>query len=198
MEALTKPKAGSRRKVLKDETQADAPKTNALGADTLLTWVGVIEKEEAAVAAAKKRLNKARKLAINDGVEMKTLELVRRYAEQEPETVFSSIAKLKQYAEWMNVPLGKQLTIFDTKPSSILSSSEMSDRAYQAGRALGLTGKNPDEQAYPADNEHHQRHLEGWHDGQKVLLDRIGTIQIALDSDGKSDAPDAEAEKEAA
>lgn len=200
MEALSKPRTGSRRKVLKDETSSEAaPKTNGLGADTLLTWVGVLEKEEALVAAAKKRLNKARKLAINDGVEMKTLERVRMLADQDPEHVLSVLKREQQYAEWMGVPYGKQFDLLDHPTSSILSFSEREDRAFQAGRALGLTGKNPDEQAYPVDNEHHQRHLEGWHDGQKVLLDRIGTINMALDSEGTAEAADdTEAEKEAA
>lgn len=188
MDALTMPRAGSRRKTLKDETPKEIDTTAVAGANgpdanTLLVYLGKIEIEEAKVAAAKKRLAKVWKLAINDGIVRKDLALVRSFMDQDPDTVLQTISRLKSYAEWLDVPIGKQLSIFDVPTSSILKPDEQADKAYRAGFVLGITGKNPDSQAYPADHEWHQQHMEGWHAGQKMLLDRIGTIDMALDAD---------------
>lgn len=198
MDTLTKPEAGSRRKVLKDEAPKEVAGSNSVDADTVLVFLAKIQQEEAKVAAAKKRLSKAWKLALNAGIVRKDLELVRKFADQDPETVLATIARIKQYAQWLDVPIGSQLSLFDVPTSSILSNAEIGERAYRSGYLLGITGKNPDEDAYPMNHEHRTQHHEGWSAGQKVLLDRIQPINIALDSDGKGDDADDDAMDEAA
>lgn len=198
MDTLTKPKAGSRRKVLKDETPKEVAGSNAADAETVLLFVGQYKKQMDKVAAEKKIAGKIKKLAINSGIVWKDLELVLKYAELEPETVLDNWTRQKKYAEFLGLPIGKQLALFEVPTSSIMSSSERGVVAFNAGRALGIMGQNPDTQAFPVDNEHHQRHMEGWHDGQKVLLNRIGTIDIALNADGMSQDSEEEAMDEAA
>jgi ribosome modulation factor len=198
MDTLTKPKAGSRRKVLTDETPKEVAGSNSVDADTVLVFLAKIQQEEAKVAGAKKRLNKAWKLALNAGIVRKDLELVRKFADQDPETVLSTLARIKQYAQWLDVPIGSQLSLFDVPTSSILSNAELGERAYRSGYLLGITGKNPDEDAYPMNHEHRTQHHEGWSAGQKVLLARIQPINIALDSDGKGDDADDDEMDEAA
>lgn len=197
METLSKPKSGSRRKVHPDKTPKEAaPKggSNQVDADTVLVFLGQIQQQEAIVALQKKKLNKIWKLAINAGIVRKDLELVRKFADQDADTVLSTLQRIKQYAQWLDVPIGSQLGLFEIPSSSILSSDELGERAYRAGYVAGLTGKNPDADAYPAGNEHHQRHLEGWHAGQKILLDRIQPIEIALNSE--KPAEEAEEDRE--
>lgn len=192
MENLVKAKTGSRRKVHKDQSakpiQADAG-SNGLTADTVLVYLGRIEQEEALVAKAKKRLGRLWKLAINDGVVRKDLELVRKFQNEDPDTVLNTIKRIKTYAEWMDVPIGAQLSLLEGPTGSILKADEWADRAYRAGFVRGVQGLFEDKQAYPPDNEFHQKHLEGWHAGQKVWLDRIAKIDMALDSDKKDEDP---------
>ena len=204
METLQKPKTGSRRKVHQDQTPREVKPTNGVDADTFLVWLGTIESELALLEAAKKRYGKVWKLALNAGIERKSLEYVMKLADQDPEAVLRGMAKIKQYAEWMNVPIGGQLTLLELPTTAIPTTDERQERARKVGYTLGITGKNPDEQAYPVDNECHQAHMEGWHAGQKVLLDRIQPIEIAIESADKPDkqdepaAPAAEPEQEAA
>ena len=86
------------------------------------------------------------------------------------------------------MPVGSQLSLLDIPTSSILSSDELAERAFRAGYVLGITGLNPDEDAYPMAHEHRTRHHDGWSAGQKVLLDRIQPIDIALDGGGIASA----------
>jgi hypothetical protein len=188
METLSKPRSGTRRKILQNEAPKAVEGSNAVDADTVLLFLGKIQQEEAKVAAVKKRLNKVWKLALNAGIVRKDLELVRKFADQDPDTVLATIGRIRQYAQWLDVPIGSQLSLFEIPTSSILSSAELGERAYRAGYVLGITGKNPDDEAYPLGHEHRTRHHDGWSAGQKVLLDRIQPIDIALDADGAATA----------
>jgi hypothetical protein len=183
METLSKPRSGTRRKILQNEASKVVEGSNAVDADTVLLFLGKIQQEEARVATAKKRLNKVWKLALNAGIVRKDLELVRKFADQDPDSVLATISRIKHYAQWLDVPIGAQLSLFEVPSSSILSSAELGERAYRAGYVLGITGKNPDDEAYPLGHEHRTRHHDGWSAGQKVLLDRIQPIDIALDAD---------------
>jgi hypothetical protein len=199
MDTLTKARTGSRRKVLPDQTPTTSPPaSNGADAETVLVLVGRLLKQRKKVAAEKKVLAKIKKLGITQGIVWKDLEAVLKFSELEPETVLDQLTRQKQYADFLGLPIGKQLTLFEVPTSSIMSSSEQGDVAFKAGRALGLMGKDLDTQAYPVGHDHHQRHLEGWHDGQRVLLDRIVPIDIALKADGKSEDFEDEAMDEAA
>ena len=195
MEQLSKPRPASRRRILPDEVAPAA--SNAPDADTVLVFLGRIRQEEARVAVAKKRLGKLWKLALNAGIVRKDLDLVRKFADQDPDAVLATIGRIRQYAQWLDVPVGSQLSLLNIPASSILSSAELGERAFRAGYVLGITGLNPDEDAYPMGHEHRTRHHDGWSAGQKVLLDRIQPIDIALDADGAAAAEDGEMEEAA-
>lgn len=196
METLSKPKAGSRRKVLQDKTPKEVKPSNGVDAETLLVYLGQIQQEEVKVKLAKQRLNKVWKLAINAGIVRKDLELVLKFADMDPDTVLSTISRIKSYAQWLEVPIGSQLSLFEIPNSTILSQDELAQRAYRAGYVLGVQGKNPDDEAYPPLTDLGQKHLEGWHAGQKVHLDRIQPITIAMDAaDKPAAAPAADPEK---
>jgi hypothetical protein len=192
VETLSKPRAASRRKILPDESPVETAASNAPDADTVLVFLGRIRQEEAKVAVAKKRLGKLWKLALNAGIVRKDLELVRKFADQDPDSVLATISRIRQYAQWLDVPLGSQLSLLEIPTSSILSSDELGERAFRAGYVLGITGLNPDDDAYPMAHEHRTRHHDGWSAGQKVLLDRIQPIDIALDADGGIASADGE------
>ena len=198
MDTLTKPKAGSRRKVLPDQTPTNAPPaTNEMDAESFLVWVGKLRKEDAVFELARKRRVSARRLAKVAGMDMSILDRVLKDADKDPDIVLKSMATYKQYSEWMDAP-GKQFSLFDLPNSSMLSHKEREEKAKRSGYADGLLGKTADTQAYAQDHEFHQVYMEQWHAGQKIHLNRIQPIDIALDSDGKSQDSEDEDMDEAA
>ena len=187
MDALTKPRTGTRRKVLKDETAkpAELAKSNGPDPDTVLMWHGLLKADQAAVDAAKKRLAKRWKLAINDGIVREDLQRALKLGDMAPEQAFEKVQREQFYAKVLGLPIGHQMSLFDVPQSAIPTHGEMSERAKKSGYARGLMGENPDGDAYPAGHDHHQAHMEGWHAGQAVLLDRIKPIEIAMSSEGR-------------
>lgn len=186
MQTLTKPKAGSRRKVLPDQTPKEVEAaTNGLDAESFLVWVGKLRQENALFDLARKRRDKVRKLAKNSGMEMGILDRVLKDADKDPDIVLKGMATYKQYSEWMDAP-GKQFSLFDLPNSAMLTHAEREAKAKRAGYADGLLGKTADTQAYAPDHEFHQVYMQQWHDGQRILLERIHPIEIAIESDGKS------------
>lgn len=193
METLTKPRTGSRRKVHQDQTPKEAkPKSNVADAGTVLVYLGKITEQEAAVALQKKKLAKLWKLAILEGIVRKDLELVRKLADMDPDTVLGTLNNIKSYAVAMDLPIGTQLSLLDIPGATILSEKELNERAHRAGFFHGATGKDRDLQAYPTDNAQHQRYMQGYNEGQGIWLSRIKTIDIAMDSESKATAETAE------
>jgi len=198
LQTLTKPKAGSRRKVLPDQTPTNSPPaTNKMDAESFLVWVGKLKRDNAEVENARKRRVKSRRLAKNAGMDMAVLDWVLKDLDTDPDIVLQRMATRKQYSEWLDAP-GKQYSLFDLPNSAMLSHKEREEKAARAGYAAGLMGDTPDAQAYPIDHEFNQIYMEQWHAGQKIHLDRIQPIEIALRADGKSQDSDDEGLDEAA
>ncbi len=196
METLTKPRTGSRRRTLPDQTPNEVEaQTNGLDAESFLVWVGKLKQEDALFQVARKRRDKVRKLAKNAGVEMGILDRVLKDADKDPDIVLRGMATYKQYSEWMDAP-GKQFSLFDLPNSAMLSHAEREEKAKRAGYADGLMGKSVDTQAYPIDHEFHQVYMAQWHAGQKILLDRIQPINIAIESENDDKAKDEPAPEE--
>lgn len=204
MEQLSKPRTGSRRRVHQDETPTAGkpldPPSNQLDAESFLVWIGKLKQEDALFQVARKRRDKVRKLAKNAGMEMAIADRVLRDADKDPDQVLRYLSTYKQYSEWLQAP-GAQMSLFDLPNSAMLTHAERQEKAKRAGYTAGLMGLNPDAEAYPVDHEFHQTYMEAWHKGQKINLDRIQPIEIAIESADKpaaQDADQAEPEKEAA
>lgn len=202
MESLTKPKSGSRRKVHKDQSAPAKAATIGdnnppLDQEGFLVWLGKFKQEDALFALARKRRDKVRKLAKNAGVELQIMDRIIKEEEQDPDIILRWMKTYRMYSEWAMSPIGQQLSLFDIPNSSLLSHEERLKKAQRAGYALGLTGKDPDKDAYPPDHEFHQIHMEGWHNGQRILLERIKPIDDAIDSEAKPE-PEKKGEDEAA
>ena len=194
METLVKPRAGSRRKVHQDKTPKEVTGSNGIDAESFLVWVGKIRQEDALFQMAKKRRDKVRKLAKNAGVQMAELDRALKDADKDPDIVLRSLSTYQQYSAWLDAP-GRQMTLFEIPNSALLSHEERQQKADRSGYTLGLMGRNPDTEAYPVDHEFHQLHMEGWHRGQKIHLDRIQPIEIAIESADKPE-PEPEPEKQ--
>lgn len=185
MESLTKPKTGSRRKVLRDETPKELkPGGNEPDNDTILMFCGKIREKKAIVKAAQKQLGAVRKMAINAGLVMQELQEVMADAELEPEAVAAKYARRKQYADALQVPIGTQLSIFESRAAGGvgLSHTEQCEKAYHAGYARGIMGEFPDEQAYPKLTEFGSHHEQGWTAGQAKLHERWNKIEAEIEA----------------
>jgi hypothetical protein len=185
VEQLVKPKTGSRRKILQDETPREVKAgDNGPDSDTILLFAGQLRAEKAKVKLAQKRLGMVRKCAINAGLVMQELQEVMADAELEPEAVAAKYARRKQYADALQVPIGTQLSIFEARAAGGvgLSHTEQCEKAYHAGYARGIMGEFPDEQAYPKLTEFGSHHEQGWTAGQAKLHERWNKIEAEIEA----------------
>ena len=198
METLQKPRAGSRRTVHQDQTQAAPLGHNASPIDQegFLSWMSKIKQHNAVVALHKKQRDKVRKLAKNAGVELAIMDRIIKEEDQDPDTILRWMKTYREYSEWAQNPVGTQLSMFDLPNSSLLSHKEREDKARRAGYTLGLLGKDADKQAYPVDHEFHQAHMGGWMDAQRVLGERLKPIDDAINSSDVKPEPDADEAEE--
>jgi hypothetical protein len=200
LESLTKPKTGSRRKTLPDETPKEIkPSGNEPDADTILIFAGKIREKRAVVKVAQKALSAVRKMAINSGLVMQELLEVMADADLEPEAVAAKYARRKQYADALSVPIGTQLSIFEARAAGGvgLSHTEQCEKAYHAGYARGIMGEFPDDQAYPKLTEFGGHHEQGWTAGQAKLHERWGKVEAEIEAasakkSAKTDDPPAD------
>lgn len=190
METLSKP-AKSKRKKLDDIEPKAAPEPTNVDMTTVLFYVGQMDAQEAVIALQRSRLKKIRKAAESAGIVLKDLDRARKMRDELSETTLDSMKRLAAYAKWMEIPIGTQLSFVDTL-SSIPKTEELAERAERQGFTDGIMGKDQDWQAYPPDNEFHQRYLTGWHRAQDEFRARIQPLQMSLDNDGAEEKAKAE------
>lgn len=175
MEAITTPKAS--RKKVPDLTPKPLRNDDSPDPATILFFAGQLEKAEEEIAKMRKVASRIRKRAINAGLVMKELKEIMAEAEMDPDAVAARYARRKLYAEALDVPIGKQFSIFERRPGNIKTRDELCEDAYQKGFAYGVMGKTFDDQAYPATSEFHQHALSGWQAGQAKLGELIKTLE---------------------
>jgi len=198
MEDLKAPKKSKRTKHA-DLEGKPAPEPTNVDMNTVLFYVGQMDQQEAAVALQRQRLKKIRKAAESAGIVLKDLDRARKMRDELSETTLDSMKRMASYAKWLEIPIGTQLSFVDTL-STIPKNEELAERAERQGFTDGIMGKDQDWQAYPPDNEFHQRYLTGWHRAQDEFRARIQPLQMSLDNDGaeekaKADAPAREHEE---
>lgn len=92
----------------------------------------------------------------------------------------AKIARQHRIARWMGLPVGAEPIMFemqDRRPAT--------DIAYDNGKAAGMAGddmRSPHDPSVPQ----YQRWLEGWHDGQEVLLSALGKVKVEAPSEAKN------------
>lgn len=124
-------------------------------------------------------LRSARKAAKADGVDLKVLDAVRTLLKQDESELADGFNQTVRYAHLLNVPVYGQLTLFE---SPEITEETVRERGYAAGLRAGKLGQdqstNPHDPTAPAG----MAWVEGWYDGQKILLSAISTHQPVEDA----------------
>lgn len=163
----------SRGKVLPDLT-APQPDTNGPGRDEVLFMMGQFLAAQSAIKAAQNANKRLRSQAKLRGFNLEQFDRAIAERERDDGTTVDNLKDFKRYCEFMGLPVGSQITLFDDPQSgTAFSEEQLLQRAYEEGYELGVMGKNADEQAYPPMTPEGQEHMAGWHQGQKVCLDKF-------------------------
>jgi hypothetical protein len=88
----------------------------------------------------------------------------------------TTLAKWKErqrVAQFMGLPIGAQVTFFETPQGNGLSQQSVNDKAFNDGKERGVMGLNPDDQAYPPLTPEGSEHRRGWNEGQDILKVRF-------------------------
>ena len=162
--------------------------TDEQRAALLFQAAGKIEREQAKMREIVASIRLIRKQAKADGVDKSELNYVLYLRKAESSDALAEMAMRTLVAKWMGHPIGTQGYFFgdgvDRTPGV--------EKAYAEGRVAGMAGDTcapPDKWAPGGDQ--HQRWLDGWHDGQRVILEGIKPLEQAAAAPGLGDTSDA-------
>lgn len=158
----------SRGKVLPDMT-APQPGANGPGRDEVLFMMGQFLAAQAAIKVAQNANKRLRAQAKLRGFNLAQFDLAIAERERDDGTTIDNLKEFKRYCEFMGLPVGSQISLFDDpQTKSEFSEEALLKRAYDEGYELGVMGRNPDEQAYPPMTPEGQEHLKGLNAGKQV------------------------------
>lgn len=92
----------------------------------------------------------------------------------------AEIARQHRVARWMGLPVGAEPIMFE-----MVDRRQAIDIAYDNGKAAGMAGndmRSPHDPSVPQ----YQRWLEGWHDGQEIILSALGKVAQPAPSEAKN------------
>jgi ribosome modulation factor len=148
---------------------SDSNVTDAL----VLHHLQKIMKEERKKDEAVNALRSARKAAKADGVSLKTLDSVRHLMKLDQGELADDFNEFVRYARLLEVPVYSQLSLFEVGEPSM---EDTCARAKADGLRAGKLGHDqstcPHDPTAPAG----QAWLDGYHDGQAILLSAIKHI----------------------
>jgi hypothetical protein len=192
---LKKPKA---KKALPDLSRASSimqSTANHPDTDTILVFAGRLIEARAEIKVKRLAEKKIKQQAVNAGITLESLDEAMELGELGIDVVLERFQRLIHYAKALGNPIGEQLTLFANPADKAVSHEDLLKKAFDAGRILGLLGKNVDDQAYNPNTDLGQEHMKGWNDGQKVLMDQMVRNSEEAAAQAKRDA-EAKAEKE--
>jgi ribosome modulation factor len=154
-----------------------APGHNSmLDRDTFLFLRGQLHKADDAVAEARDHRKKIRQHMENMDVVLEDFDAVEDLSEVESETALARMKRQMQYAAWLNLPIGRQVSFFDMPSADAPKQETLLEKAYLEGYKLGVEGINADEQKWQPMSDEGREHLRGWTDGQAVNLRKFETF----------------------
>lgn len=172
---------------LPDLSGAAAP-TNGPDREEFLFMVGQIARANEALKAARDAKKKLRSHFKLRGVDLEQMDLAIAEKEREDGTTVDNLRTFKRYCEFLGLPIGSQMQLFDSPQGNGVSHETILKKAYADGYERGVMGKNPDTQAYPEMMPEGQEHMRGWSDGQDVLKAKFVRLSEAMAAEEKAKA----------
>jgi hypothetical protein len=149
--------------------------------DEALFMMGQFLAADAKVKEARDGRKRLRNQAKLRGFDLEQFDLAIAEREREDGTTLDNLKLFKRYCEFLGLPIGSQLKLFNSPAEGDgFSQQSVNERARQAGYELGVMAKDPDEQAYPPMTPEGQEHMAGWHEGHKVNLDKFQRLNVEL------------------
>lgn len=158
----------SRGKVLPDMT-APQPGTNGPGRDEVLFMMGQFLAAQSAIKVAQNANKRLRAQAKLRGFNLEQFDRAIAERERDDGTTVENLKEFKRYCEFMGLPIGSQITLFDDpQTGGAFSEEQLLKRAYEEGYELGVMGRPADEQAYPPMTPEGNEHARGYNAGKDV------------------------------
>lgn len=147
---------------------------NAPTREDALFMMGQFIAAKEKIKEAQRANKRLRRRATNMGFNLTEFDRAIAEREHEDNTTLDNLRDFKRYCEFFGLPIGTQLDFLD-KPKAARN-GKIEERARKDGYERGVMGKSPDEQAYPPMTAEGQAHMEGWHSGQRINLDKFAKL----------------------
>lgn len=157
--------------------------------------VGQIARANEALKAARDAKKKLRSHFKLRGVDLEQMDLAIAEKEREDGTTVDNLRTFKRYCEFLGLPIGSQMQLFDSPQGNGVSHETILKKAHSDGYERGVMGKNLDTQAYPEMTPEGQEHMRGWNEGRKVNLDKFTRLSEAMAASEKEKAEKKAAKK---
>ena len=168
---------------------------NKPGKEDMIFAIGQMDAADATVKEANSARKKVRQHFKNRGFNLDMLDRARDERDKNDGTTLENLKEFKQYCEWLDLPTGFQIGLFDGNASAS-AKADLTEAAYQDGFARGLLAADPDSQKWLPNSPEGQAHLRGWNDGQKVLKDKFEEMNASIAEENKT--PEQKATEKAA
>jgi hypothetical protein len=117
-------------------------------------------------------LARAKKAAKADGVDLDALKMLEKLADLETDEAEIQLRHLREYAAWIDLPIGAQLDMFGKPPQPDAEAAEK-QREHNAklqGKSAGESGQLRGDNPYDAGSPEHVAWDRAWTSGNKVWL----------------------------
>lgn len=117
-------------------------------------------------------LARAKKSAKTDGIDLDAFKLLEKFAELDTDEAEMQLRHLRQYADWIELPIGTQLDAFGqhTRPSEAETEKQRAHTARSDGEAAGKAGHERQTNRYGPGTAEHVAWDKGWLKGNKTWL----------------------------
>ena len=142
----------------------------------------------------------AAKVAEDDGISVKSMDLALKLAAEDPNEVIRRQNEVGQYLRFMRAKVGEQMSMIDEMPdTSKMSDTARAQKWRDEGWQAGLLGKNREDCPHDPGTPGADEWLAGYEEGQTRNLSKIKGPdgKPVTDSAKKADTPKAPPAKEA-
>lgn len=117
-------------------------------------------------------LARAKKSAKGEGIDLDAFKLLEKFADLDKDEADLQLSHLRQYAEWIELPIGTQLDAFGehTRPSEAETQKQRDHDARLAGEGSGRAGYQRQDNKHSPGTSEHVAWDKGWLKGHKVWL----------------------------